>query len=62
MSQPAEWSTPAEVVRLWFAPATLRKTLRIGAVVCVILSPINIGLKLPVLHRMAQWRSSALGL
>jgi hypothetical protein len=35
------WSTPREAVRLWFATSTLRKTLRIAAVVGTILSLIN---------------------
>ena len=48
MSQVAGWSTPREALRLWFAPGTLRKTIKIALVVGIILSLINIGLKLPV--------------
>ena len=43
-----------EGLRLWFAPATLRKTLKIAAVVCVILSLINIWLSLPVPARVVM--------
>jgi hypothetical protein len=43
----ATWSTPAEAMRLWFAPATLRKTIKIALVVGAILSTINIALQLP---------------
>ena len=35
------WSTPAEAVQLWFAPATLRKTIKIALVVGTILTLIN---------------------
>jgi hypothetical protein len=35
------WSTAGEAVRLWFAPSTLRKTIRIALVVGTILSLIN---------------------
>ena len=35
------WSTPGEAVRVWFARATLRKTIKIALVVGTILSLIN---------------------
>jgi len=35
------WSTAGEGFRLWFARATLRKTIRIGLIVGTILSLIN---------------------
>ena len=38
-----EWRTAGEAVRLWFAPATLRKTLVIAAIVGTLLSAINQG-------------------
>jgi hypothetical protein len=41
------WSTPGEAFHLWFAPATLRKTIKIALVVGTLLSLINIGLHLP---------------
>ena len=37
------WSTPSEAVRIWFARSTLRKTLKIAAVVGTLLSLINQG-------------------
>jgi hypothetical protein len=37
------WSTPAEAVRLWFSPATLRRTLTIASIVGTLLSLINQG-------------------
>jgi hypothetical protein len=44
MASPAPtWSSPREALRLWFAPATLRRTLLIAAVVGTILSAINQG-------------------
>jgi hypothetical protein len=48
----AGWSTPTEALHLWFAPTTLRKTLKIALVVGVILSLINIGLHLPTPARV----------
>jgi len=41
------WSTPAEAFHVWFAPTTLRKTIKIALVVGVILSMINLGLHIP---------------
>jgi hypothetical protein len=38
-----EWRTAGEGFKLWFAPATLRKTLVIAAVVGTLLSAINQG-------------------
>ena len=40
---PPSWSTAAEAARLWFAPNTLRKTLKICAIVGTLLSAINQG-------------------
>jgi hypothetical protein len=37
------WATGGEALQLWFAPTTLRKTLKIAAVVGTILSLINQG-------------------
>ena len=37
------WSTAGEGFRLWFAPATLRKTMMIAAIVGTLLSLINQG-------------------
>jgi hypothetical protein len=51
-AQAAGWSTPGEAFRLWFAPTTLRKTLKIALVVGIILSLINIGLHLPTPARI----------
>ena len=45
---PSGWNTPREALQLWFARTTLRKTLKIALVVGIILSLINIGLKLPI--------------
>jgi hypothetical protein len=38
-----EWTTYGEAARLWFAPATLRKTLKIALIVGTLLSLINQG-------------------
>jgi hypothetical protein len=43
ISAPPTWSTPREAARVWFARATLRRTLPIAAVVGTILSAINQG-------------------
>ena len=40
---PPTWSTADEAFRLWFAPSTLRKTLKIAAIVGTLLSIINQG-------------------
>ena len=40
---PPSWSTGREAARLWFARATLRKTLKIAALVGTLLSLINQG-------------------
>jgi hypothetical protein len=42
-SSPTSWSTAGEAARLWFAPNTLRKTLKICAIVGTLLSLINQG-------------------
>jgi hypothetical protein len=46
-AQRTGWSTPGEAFHLWFAPVTLRKTLKIALVVGIVLCLINIGLHLP---------------
>jgi hypothetical protein len=46
------WSSPSEGFHLWFAWATLRKTIKIALVVGTILSLINIGLHLPTPARI----------
>jgi hypothetical protein len=46
------WSTPAEGIHLWFARATLRKTIKIALVVGTILSLINLELHLPTSVRI----------
>ncbi len=45
MSPPKQpsWNTYGEAARLWFAPATLRKTIKIALVVGTLLSLINQG-------------------
>ncbi len=43
MVESVAWSTPGEAARLWFARSTLRKTLKIAAVVGTLLSIINQG-------------------
>jgi hypothetical protein len=40
---PPSWSTRREAVALWFARATLRKTLKIAAIVGTLLCLINQG-------------------
>ena len=42
-ARPPEWSTAGEAARLWFAPRTLRKTIKIALVVGTLLSLINQG-------------------
>lgn len=42
-ASPPEWSTTGEAARLWFAPRTLRKTIKIALVVGTLLSLINQG-------------------
>jgi hypothetical protein len=53
MNPSTTWSTPREAIEMWFAPRTLRKTIKIALVVGVILCLINIGLKLPIPARIA---------
>lgn len=42
-THPSSWSTPGEAFRLWFAPPTLRKTIKIALILGTILSAINQG-------------------
>jgi hypothetical protein len=40
---PVQWSSAGEAARLWFAPSTLRKTVKIALIVGTLLSAINQG-------------------